>query len=424
MLKIQNRFWIILSILIISLLGWNFTKDEIFIQLTSLCSIMIITCFIWTYFSVGQIEISRKSRIYRQNVGEYFEEYFEIKNNLPIWRFWLEITDHSDLENYFVSRVIGSLGPDQLRNFSSYTFLNKRGAFHLGPISISSGDPFGLFNSKREIENKVVLHVYPFYELLKAIPLHSGLLMGGNSLKKPSLETTPHAAGIREYYPGDPLNRIHWLSSIRKNQIMVKEFDQDPQASVWIYLDGYQKINNSKEDRKENNPIVKLWNLKKRSDYQLPCDTFEYAVSVTASLTEYFIKQGRFVGFCCSGKNIEVLPSDKGERQLSKILEILTFLKSDGNLPIRRFVETKIQSQTLGTTVILITTSSAVELREAAEMIKQRGFFPILIILDAISFDSSAKEININKSVSDSKTTIVNIKYGDKIKESLQKYIK
>ena len=66
--------------------------------------------------------------------------------------------------------------------------------------------------------------------------------MGGNSLRKPSLETTPHAAGIREYYPGDPLNRIHWLSSLKRNQIMVKEFDQDPQASVWKYLDAQKEI--------------------------------------------------------------------------------------------------------------------------------------------------------------------------------------
>ena len=129
-------------------MGWIFIKDEIFIQLTSLCAFVIITCYVWTYLSVRQIDVSRKSRIYRQNVGEYFEEYFEIKNKLPIWRFWLEITDHSNLEKYFVSRVISSLGPNQMRSFSSYTLLRKRGAFHLGPISITSGDPFGLFFSK------------------------------------------------------------------------------------------------------------------------------------------------------------------------------------------------------------------------------------------------------------------------------------
>ncbi len=402
-------------------MGWIFIKDEIFLQLTSLSSFIIITCFIWTYLSVRQIDVSRKSRIYRQNVGEYFEEYFEIRNKLPIWRFWLEITDHSNLENFFVSRVISSLGPNQLRSFSSYTLLRKRGAFYLGPISITSGDPFGLFFSRIEIENEVVLLVYPFYELLKQHTLHFGMLMGGNSLKRPSLETTPHAAGIREYYPGDPLNRIHWLSSIRKNQIMVKEFDQDPQASVWIYLDGQQMINTSIEVRKENEREGKLWMYKKRSDIRLPCDTFEYAVSITASLSEYFIKQGRSVGFCCSGKKIEVLSSDKGERQLTKILEVLTFLKSNGDLSIRRLVETKIQSQSIGTTVILITTSAALELREAVEMIKQRGFYPILIILDAISFGVKSNPINKQDAMIDSKISIIKIKFGEKIKDVLQK---
>jgi uncharacterized protein (DUF58 family) len=402
-------------------MGWIYIKDEIFIQLTSLCSLVIISCYIWTYLSVRQIDVSRKSRIYRQNVGEYFEEYFEIKNKLPIWRFWLEITDHSNLENFFVSRVISSLGPNQLRSFSSYTLLRKRGAFQLGPISITSGDPFGLFFSRIEIDNEVVLLVFPFYELLKQHTLHFGMLMGGNSLKRPSLETTPHAAGIREYYPGDPLNRIHWLSSIRKNQIMVKEFDQDPQASVWLYLDGQQTINTSIEVRKENEPEEKLWMYKKKSDIRLPCDTFEYAVSITASLSEYFIKQGRSVGFCCSGKKIEVLSSDKGERQLSKILEVLTFLKSNGDLPIRRLVETKIQSQGIGTTVILITTSTALELREVVEMIKQRGFYPILIILDTISFGGKSNPKNMKDTMIDSKISVIKIKYGEKIKDVLQK---
>ena len=423
MLKIKIRFWIILGFLIISLLGWIFFKDEVFIQLTTLTSLIILTCFIWTLLAVIKIDVSRKSRFYRQNVGEYFEESFEIKNNLPIWRFWLEIKNYSNLEGYLVSRVISSLGPYQSRNFNSYTLLKSRGAVHLGPISIASGDPFGLFHSQREIGNENILLVLPFYEILSKIPLHFGLLMGGNSLRRPSLETTPHAAGIREYSPGDPLNRIHWPSSMKRNQIMVKEFDQDPQASVWIYLDAQKKVNYSKEVKKVNDPNEKPWMLKKRSDYQLPCDSFEYAVSIAASLADYFIKQRRSVGFSCSGKNIEILSTDKGERQLSKILEILTFMKFDGDLPIRGFIETNIKYQNFGTTVIIITTSAAVELREAAEIIKQRGLYPVIIILDAKSFGDKGNATRVKENLLYSKIPVANFKYGDQIKDTLQKYL-
>lgn len=168
----------------------------------------------------------------------------------------------------------------------------------------------------------------------------------------------------------------------------------------------------------------KPWMLNKRSGYQLPCDSFEYAVSITASLADYFIKQKRSVGFSCSGKNIEVLTTDKGDRQLSKILEILTFMKSNGNLPIQRFVETKIQSQSFGTSVIIITTSAAVQLREAAEMVKRRGLYPIIIILDAISFGGKGNMIKVKEEQENSNITLVNIKYGDQLKDVLQKYIK
>jgi len=423
MLKIKIRFWIILGFLIISLLGWIFYKDEVFIQLTTLTSLIILACFIWTFLAVIKIDISRKSRFYRQKVGEYFKENFEIKNNLPIWRFWLEIKNYSNLEGYLVSRVISSLGPYQSRNFNSYTLLKSRGAVHLGPISIASGDPFGLFHSQREIGNENILLVLPFYEILAKIPLHFGLLMGGNSLRRPSLETTPHAAGIREYSPGDPLNRIHWPSSMKRNQIMVKEFDQDPQASVWIYLDAQKKVNYSKEVKKVNDPNEKPWMLKKRSDYQLPCDSFEYAVSIAASLADYFIKQRRSVGFSCSGKNIEILSTDKGERQLSKILEILTFMKFDGDLPIRGFIETNIKYQNFGTTVIIITTSAAVELREAAEIIKQRGLYPVIIILDAKSFGGKGNATRVKENLLYSGIRVANFKYGDQIKDTLQKYL-
>jgi uncharacterized protein (DUF58 family) len=127
------------------------------------------------------------------------------------------------------------------------------------------------------------------------------------------------------------------------------------------------------------------------------------------------------VGISCSGNKPEVLSSDKGERQLSKILEILTYLKPDGDFPIRSFVETNVKYQNIGTTVIIISTTAAVELQEATEVIKQRGLYPMLIILDAISFGGKGNAIKIKENLLNSKILIANIKYGDQIKQTLQK---
>ena len=52
-----------------------------------------------------------------------------------------------------------------------------------------------------------------------------------------SLQSTSMVMGIREYRPGDAMNRIHWPSSMRHRRLHVKEFELDRTADLWIYLD-------------------------------------------------------------------------------------------------------------------------------------------------------------------------------------------
>ena len=120
---------------------------------------------------------------------------------------------------------------------------------------------------------------------------------------------------------------------------------------------------------------------------------------------------------------IEILFTDNGQRKLSKIFEILTLINSDGDLPIRGFIESNANYQNLGTTIIVITTSAVVELRDAAEIIKQRGLYPVLIILDAISFVGKGNATKVKKNLLYYKISMANFKYGDQIKDTLQKYL-
>jgi uncharacterized protein (DUF58 family) len=63
---------------------------------------------------------------------------------------------------------------------------------------------------------------------IHSFPLPSGLLSGGEALRRRTHQITPNAAGVRDYAPGDPLNRIHWISTARRRRLMVKEFELDP----------------------------------------------------------------------------------------------------------------------------------------------------------------------------------------------------
>ena len=116
------------------------------------------------------------------------------------------------------------------------------------------------------------------------------------------MDITPHAAGVREYVPGDPMKRIHWPTSIRRDQLMVKEFEQDPQSEVWLFLDTHKDAHVAKPVEQHEAPPVDDLFLLRRRKVKLPPSTLEYSISITASLAHYFIEQRRAVGLVTASK--------------------------------------------------------------------------------------------------------------------------
>ncbi len=104
-------------------------------------------------------------------------------------------------------------------------------------MMLRSSDPLGIFNVEQEFPNQVTsLSILKQSNSHRSNPSISDLA-GGESQRRRTYEVTTNAAGVREYMPGDSLNRIHWPTTVRMNRLMTKEFDLDPTADIWIYLD-------------------------------------------------------------------------------------------------------------------------------------------------------------------------------------------
>ena len=87
------------------------------------------------------------------------------------------------------------------------------------------------------------------------------------------MEVTPQAAGVRDYAPGDALRRIHWPTSARRDRLMTKEFDQDPQADVWIFLDAYAPVHYrvpEEDDVASAQRVDQLWLWQRQVEVKLP----------------------------------------------------------------------------------------------------------------------------------------------------------
>jgi uncharacterized protein (DUF58 family) len=348
---------------------------------------LLLSSYIWATFTLRGIYVNRHTRTLRQQVGQVFEERFEVDNHTRFARLWLSIQDNSSLAGSGGSRVLSRIGAGQQRSYISYTWLTRRGAFQLGPTRVSSGDLFGLFSVSKDIASNKSLLVTPFFVELQAFPNPAGLLPGGRTQHRRTLEVTPYAAGVREYAPGDALSRIHWPSTARRNQLMVKEFEQDPQADVWILVDACKSAQAALPEAEavKKNENVFLWK-RKPDEVRLPPATIEYAVSAAASIANYYLNRGYAVGLASAGQIYTVLPAERGERQLGKVLEVLAFIQAEGELPIYGLITAQTGTIPRGSTVILITPSVKPEVLLACTELDRRGLQPVVVLLDASTF--------------------------------------
>jgi len=414
-MKIQKKFIVFCFFFFIDFIFWIITKDFFLLNIWIGVASIISISFLINKYSLTGIEINRYVKNKNQTVGNIFDERMEINNKSRLSKLWIELIDQSELFSNVHSRVITSIKPKNHVIFSSSVILNKRGLFALGPTTIKSGDPFGIFSISKTFPEKNYLVVFPKYYSLNYFPLITNRMIGNEYAYQKTAQTTPQAAGVREFQPGDPLNRIHWPITIKKNRLIVKEFDEDTQSSVWIFLDAKRGI--YFRQKEFLNPTIdrNLLPIKQTYKYMLPRDSFEYAISIAAAITQYYIRKKMAVGFVSESYHTHIIPSEKSHRQFVKILETLSVLDDIGNLSISQIINKQVGNIHKGSAVIIITALVDEELRRTFVQIKRRGLKSILIYINNQSFSSDLMENNILLSDGD----MLRISYGDDLEKKL-----
>ena len=412
---------LILLLFVLSIIGVLLTNASIYTRLLYLTSLLIIGSWLWGKLSLSGVKLIRRSRSLRGNVGDIYDEHFEVNNNSFLPCPWFEIHNESTLPASAGSRILTALKKQEKRSYIARTWLTQRGAFPLGPTKLSARDPLGLFRSEKSFPAESELIVLPLLVNVTHFPAPPGLLPGGKVVRQKSLGITPHAAGIREYAPGDALRRIHWATSARRQQLMVKEFDQDPQSSVWIFLDAQSAPQVSIQD------YIPLehwdnWMLGSKPEFDLPPFTFEYAVTSAASLTNYFIKMRRAVGLIVAGQKNIVIPADRSIRQEEKILETLAFVKCEGNLPLEELIATQAGQLPQGSSAILITPSVRPEIMHAVDNLLRRNLHPTVVLLDAESFGGTAGSVALEDRLRKANVPVCRVRCDDDLGQALSNF--
>jgi uncharacterized protein (DUF58 family) len=382
-----RRAWVVLLLGLGSLAAALVTGRDLYYHLAYLCAGLLLVAGLWAWATLRGLRLTRVTRSLRATVGRPLEEQFRLYNTSWLPKVWLVVRDESDLPDHRAGRVIHSLGPHREHTWIVRTVCQRRGRFRLGPMAVSTGDPFGLFEFERYLGQTTSVVVYPATVPLLGFPRPRGDISGGDALRRRTHYVTTNAAGVRDYAPGDGFNRIHWPSTARHAALIVKEFELDPLRDVWIFLDLERDAHvpePAREVAATQSPLRPWWTM--LADGSLFPSTEEYAIAAAASIAEHFLRRRRAVGLVAYGQRREVIQADRGERQLGKVLELLAVLRAEGRVPFRDVLLTESRALARGVTLVAVSPSPRLEWAEAALLLDRAGLRVVSIVVDGASF--------------------------------------
>jgi len=228
---------------------------------------------LWAWQMALHVHAERRLNARWVQVGDVMEERFVLRNDSPLPMVWAEVMDHSDVPGYDASVVRAVGGNDELLWIHSGTAA-RRGEFHLGPWSVETGDPLGVFAVRLNYAQARPLLVYPPLADLPFPTLLRGASPGPARINIAAPTPTVNAGQVRAYELGDPFRHIHWPSTAHHLDLMVKMFDQEASANVWLLLDTDPTVQSGQGDSA----------------------TEEISVLVAASLAADLLREGRSVG--------------------------------------------------------------------------------------------------------------------------------
>jgi len=240
----------------------------------------------------------------------------------------------------------------------------------VGPVTVITGDPFGLFRHRRRFGRRQSVLVYPRAVELPNFYVPPANLPGEGRFRRRTHYVTPNASGIRPYEYGDSFNRIHRPSTARTGEIMVKLFELDPASDIWVILDLQESVHVGQGDD----------------------STEEYGVQIAASVVRFFLMANRSVGYMAYGSRLDLEEAERGVQHYTRILEALALARAEGDVPLENLINAEGRRFGRHTTVVVITSSTDEAWVAALGALAGRGAKLAVILLEPSTFDEAAAD--------------------------------
>ncbi|GLX06927.1 DUF58 domain-containing protein [Microbispora sp. NBRC 16548] len=238
-----------------------------------------------------------------------------------------------------------------------------RGRFPIGPLSVRIADPFGLVELTRSFTITDTLVVTPEVVPLPPVRLsgeHSG---GGDSRTRSVAAAGDDDVAPREYRQGDDLRRVHWRSTARHGELMVRREEQELQSRGALLLDTRRHAHRGEGPR----------------------SSFEVAVSAAASIGVHLSAEGLALR----------LVTDQGARhvvdtgQSWSLLDTLAVIRQSTARSLEHGVGALRQGGGEGLIIAVLGALDPEEARALAQL-RRSGVTAVAVLLDLASWDRAS----------------------------------
>jgi uncharacterized protein (DUF58 family) len=218
-----------------------------------------------------------------------------------------------------------------------------RGRYRFGEAEVSVEDPFGLSRRDQRLPDTGTLLVYPRLANLSSLFSERGLRSHGAGrvlLRRPA---GFELHSVREYQDGESLRRVHWPSTARRQQLMVKELEDSPRDEILVVIDAQAGFG-------AGTP---------------PTSSFDAQVRAAGSILWTHARRGRNARLLVSSSAVDTVSVRSYERDWSRAMEALAAAEQDGTRPLEAFLADESGVAAHASDVAIVTAAPRPKLVEA-----------------------------------------------------------
>ncbi len=235
-----------------------------------------------------------------------------------------------------------------------------RGRFPVGPLSVRITDPFGLVELARSFTVVDTLVVTPEVIPLPHVRLSGEWTGGGDTRTRSVAAAGDDDVAPREYRQGDDLRRVHWRSTARHGELMVRREEQQWQSRGALLLDTRRHAHRGEGPR----------------------SSFEVAVSAAASIGVHLAHEGLGLR----------LVTDQGPQHLTdsglswSLLDTLAVVRQSPARSLEHGVAALRQG---GGDGLIVAVLGSIDIEEAQALARLRhpGVTGVAVLLDVAAWD-------------------------------------